>query len=168
MMSSSLVDVVRLASKSARLTYSGSVMGGFCQPSGEDRIAGSLFDIGTAQSNCALHSYAARIARSIFDISRAPSYCAFHSYAARIARPIFDFSSGHSHCESHTKASRIPLTASGNGAGSQQSVPSNHHLYKEASTNPLPSGYGFNAAPPIAKSQHGHVTPPLKEKLHHG
>lgn len=145
MMSSSLVDVVRLASKSARLTYSGSVMGGFCQPSGEDRIAGSLFDIGTAQSNCALHSYAARIARS-----------------------IFDFSSGHSHCESHTKASRIPLTASGNGAGSQQSVPSNHHLYKEASINSLPSGYGFIAAPPIAKSQHGHVTPPLKEKLHHG
>jgi len=41
-------------------------------------------------------------------------------------------------------------------------------LYIEASTNPLPSGYAFNAASPIATLQHGHVNPLPKETLHHG
>ncbi|MDV3055223.1 hypothetical protein, partial [Pseudomonas paracarnis] len=40
--------------------------------------------------------------------------------------------------------------------------------YIEASTNPLPSGYVFNAASPIAKLQHGYVNPLPKETLHHG
>lgn len=41
-------------------------------------------------------------------------------------------------------------------------------LYTEATTNPLPSGYVFNAASPIAKLQHGYVNPIPKETLHHG
>ena len=41
-------------------------------------------------------------------------------------------------------------------------------LYIEASINPLPSDYGFLAAPATANLQHGHVNPLPKETLHHG
>src|SRR3990167_3684230 len=40
--------------------------------------------------------------------------------------------------------------------------------YIEATTNPLPSGYGFLAAPPATELQHGREPPPRKEKPHHG
>jgi hypothetical protein len=52
--------------------------------------------------------------------------------------------------------------------GTQPEDPVSLLLYKDTSTNPLPSGYGFIAAPATANLQHGHVNPLPKETLHHG
>ena len=65
-------------------------------------------------------------------------------------------------------AARTTFAESGIGGGYQLTGELHLFLYIEASTNPLPSGYAFNAASPIAKLQHGYVNPLPKETLHHG
>ena len=65
-------------------------------------------------------------------------------------------------------AARNTPTGSGISEGHQLTGELHLFLYIEASTNPLPSGYAFNAASPIAKLQHGYVNPLPKETLHHG
>ena len=65
-------------------------------------------------------------------------------------------------------AGRTTFAESGIGGGYQLTGELHLFLYIEASTNPLPSGYAFNAASPIAKLQHGYVNPLPKETLHHG
>ena len=73
-------------------------------------------------------------------------------------------------CASYTAsvAARNTPTGSGISGGLQLTGELQLFLYIEASTNPLPSGYVFNAASPIAKLQHGYVNPLPKETLHHG
>ncbi len=47
--------------------------------------------------------------------------------------------------------------------GTQPEDPVSLLLYKDTSTNPLPSDYGFIAASVAAQLQHGHVNPLSKE-----
>ena len=79
--------------------------------------------------------------------------------------PIGSGSSGR--CYASVAARNTP-TGSGISEGHQLTGELHLFLYIEASTNPLPSGYAFNAASPIAKLQHGYVNPLPKETLHHG
>ena len=86
------------------------------------------------------------------------------SGAARTTLPGYDIGGG-----SHVSvAARNTPTGSGISGGLQLTGELQLFLYIEASTNPLPSGYAFNAASPIAKLQHGYVNPLPKETLHHG
>ena len=89
-------------------------------------------------------------------------------YAARIDRQSSNIGSGQSNYAYQSYAARITMPGPGIDNCTQPSGRPDLSIYKETSTNPLPSGNGFVGAPLIARLQHGHVTPPLKEKLHHG
>jgi len=69
---------------------------------------------------------------------------------------------------SASDSARTAMKESEIGGGYQLTGELQLFLYIEATTNPLPSGYVFNAASPIAKLQHGYVNPLPKETLHHG
>lgn len=108
---------------------------------------------------------------------------AYGSDAARITLAGFDIGVGHhargvahptqlSSCISGRRyasvAARNTPTGSGISGGHQLTGELHLFLYIDAATNPLQSGYAFNAASPIAKLQHGYVNPLPKGTLHHG
>jgi hypothetical protein len=155
----------RIARQSSNI---GSGQSNYAYQSYAARIARQSSNISSGQSNYAYQSYAARIARQSSNISSGQSNYAYQSYAARIARQSSDIGSGQSNYAYQSYAARITMSGPGIDNCTQPSGRPDLSIYIETSTNPLPSGNGFVAAPPIAKSQHGHVTPLLKEKLHHG
>ncbi|WP_218585312.1 hypothetical protein, partial [Pseudomonas spelaei] len=65
-------------------------------------------------------------------------------------------------------AARITLAGSDIGGGCRSDRLPCPSLYIEAPTNPLPSDYGFIAAPTTTKLQHCDVNPLPKETPHHG
>jgi len=138
------------------------------KPSYAARIARQNSNIGSGQSNYPYQSYAARIDRQSSNISSGQSNYPYQSYAARIDRQSSNISSGQSNYSYQSYAARITMSGSGIDNCTQPSGRPDLSIYKETSTNPLPSGNGFVGAPLIARLQHGHVTPLPKEKLHHG
>lgn len=120
------------------------------------RITSVESDIGSGSYACD----ATRITLAEFDIG-----VGHHASVAARNTPTESGISGGPHASG---TARTTFAESGIGGGYQLTGELHLFLYIEASTNPLPSGYAFNAASPIAKLQHGYVNPLPKETLHHG
>lgn len=102
-------------------------------------------------------SYAARIALSDSNIG---GYSPL-SYAARIALSDSDIGRGSSTKMGSVAYAQRPISKAINV--NQKVILACFRLYRDVSTNPLPSDYGFIAASVAAQLQHGHVNPLSKE-----
>ena len=144
--------------------------GNVSQPSYAARMALTRLDTGYGREL----SDSGRIIQPGSQVSGIAELCV----AARTTQPGFDLGGG----IQPSDAARITLTESvicggrrlsavahntyqGSriADGSQTDNVASLLLYIDASTNPLPSDYGFNAASVAAQLQHGHVNPLSKE-----